>query len=88
MLFLARDLSRGKYSRIGRMGCLLFTHCAFRARARARLHGNNKQITLSLLLLFCLPRHLKKTILADLGGGSTRPNVRPDRQIIAFGVRL
>jgi hypothetical protein len=29
MLFLARDLSRGKYSRAGRMCCLLFTHCAW-----------------------------------------------------------
>jgi hypothetical protein len=29
MLFLARDLSRGKYSRAGRMGRLLLMHCAW-----------------------------------------------------------
>jgi hypothetical protein len=52
------------------------------------LHGNNQQeIALSpLAFLSSSPFKKTDTFGGSAGGGSTRPNARSDRQIIAFGV--
>jgi hypothetical protein len=88
MLFLVRDLSSGKYSRIGRMGCLLFTQCAFNTSACALVRKQQAESTFSPLAFLSSSPFQKKTFWWVWGGGSTPPNVRSDRQIIALGVRL